>query len=48
VAPLLDPAGDQHVAVDAEEILAIETRVFDLLQRPDRLGFTGDSHPGEL
>jgi hypothetical protein len=39
VAALLDPARDQHVAVDAEEVLAVEARLSDLAQRADRLGF---------
>ena len=39
VAPLLDSAGDQHVAVDAQEVLAIEAGVLHFLERADRLGF---------
>ena len=39
VPALLDPARDQHVAVDAEQVLAVEPRLADLAQRADRLGF---------
>jgi hypothetical protein len=44
VAPLLDPARNQHVAVHAEQVLAVEARLADLVQRADRLGFAGDRH----
>src|SRR5207244_3973495 len=44
VAALLDPAGEDHAAVDAEEVLAVEPRLSDLLQRADGLGFPGDRH----
>ena len=40
VAALLDPARDEHVAVDPEEVLPVEPGVLDLLQRAHRLGFT--------
>jgi hypothetical protein len=46
VAALLDPAGQDHVAVDAEQVLAVEASLADFLQRADRLGFTGDRHRG--
>ena len=46
VPALLDAARDQHVAVDAEEVLAVEARLLDLLQRADRLGFARDGHGG--
>ena len=45
-AALLDPAGHQHVRVDAEEILAVESCLSNLFQRADRLGFPGDGHSG--
>ena len=46
VAALLDPARDQHVAVDAEQVLAVEARLPDLAQRADRLGFAySHAHP---
>ena len=44
VPALLDAARDQHVAVDAEEVLAVEACLADLLQRADGLGFPGDRH----
>ena len=44
VAALLDPARDQHVAVDGEEVVAVETRLPHLGQRPDRSGFARDRH----
>ena len=47
VAALLDPARDQHVAVDAEEVLAVEAGLLHFLQRPDRLGFP-DCHAFDL
>jgi hypothetical protein len=37
VSALLDPARDQHVPVDAEEVVAVEARFPDFLQRADRL-----------
>jgi hypothetical protein len=40
VTAFLDPARDQEVAVDAEEVLAVEARFPYLMQRADRLGFT--------
>ena len=40
VPALLDPARDQHVAVDAEQVLAVEARLLHLLQRAYGLGFT--------
>ena len=45
VAALLDPARDQHVAVDLEEILAVEVGLLDVLGGLDRRGFSGDCHP---
>src|SRR5213079_2385387 len=44
VAALLDSARQQHGAVDAEQVLAIEARVAHLFQRADGLGFPGDRH----
>src|SRR5262249_2474743 len=44
VAALLDAARDQHVAVDAEEILAVEPRLLDLPERADGLRFARDCH----
>ena len=38
VAALLDPARDQHVAVDGEQVLAVEACLADFLQRADGLG----------
>ena len=46
VAALLDPARDQHVAVDAEQVLAVEACLADFLQRADRLGSSRDRHRG--
>src|SRR5205823_14713045 len=46
VAALLDSARDQHVPVDAEEVLAVETCLLDLLQRAYGLCFTADRHRG--
>ena len=40
VAALLDAARDQHVAVDPEEVLAVEPCVLHLLERAHGLGFT--------
>ena len=37
VAALLDPARDQQVAVDAEQILAVEARLSHFIQRAERL-----------
>jgi hypothetical protein len=48
VAALLDPARDQHVAVDSHQVLSVEAGLLHLLQRADRLGFPGDSHRAEL
>ena len=45
VPALLDPARDQHVAVDLEEVLAVEVGLLDVLGRLDRRGFSGDCHP---
>ena len=36
VAALLDPARDEHVAVDAEQVLAVESSLSHLLERADR------------
>jgi hypothetical protein len=47
VAALLDPARDHHVPVDPEQVLAIESRFADLVQRADGLGFPGDGHRAE-
>ena len=44
VPALLDPARDQHVPVDAEQVLAVEARVPDLAQGADRLRSRGDRH----
>jgi hypothetical protein len=44
VPALLDPARDQHGAVDPEQVLAVETCFADLAQRADRLGFADDRH----
>src|SRR5205814_698765 len=44
VAALLDPARDQHVAVDAEEVLAVEARLLDLRDRADGLGLSRYRH----
>ena len=35
VAALLDAAGDEHVAVDAEQVLAVEARLAHLVERAD-------------
>ena len=48
VPALLDAAGDQHAAVHAEQVLAVEARVLHLRQRADRLGFARDRHSGSL
>jgi hypothetical protein len=48
VAALLDPARDQHVAVDRQQVLAVEPRLADLAQGADRLCFAGDRHPRKL
>ena len=45
VAPLLDPAGDQHVPVDLEQILPVKIGLSDVLRGLDRYGFSGDCHP---
>jgi hypothetical protein len=47
VAALLDPAGDEHVAVDAEQILAVESRLAHLVERPHRPRFSRDRHRAE-
>jgi hypothetical protein len=39
VPPLLDPAGDEHLAVDREQVLAVEACLLHLLERAQRLGF---------
>src|SRR5215210_4891833 len=44
VPALLDPARDQHVAVDGEQVLAVEACLLYFLQRADGLGFTRDRH----
>ena len=44
VPALLDPARQQHVPVDAEEILAVEACLPDLVQRADGLRFSRDRH----
>jgi hypothetical protein len=44
VAALLDAAGEEHVAIDAEQVLAVEARLAHLLQRADRLGFARNRH----
>src|SRR5207244_9727317 len=44
VPALLDPAGDQHVAIDAEQVFPVEPDVLHLRQRADGLGFTRDRH----
>src|SRR4029079_17848176 len=44
VSALLDPAAHDHVPVDAEEILAQQARLADLLQRANRLCFPGYRH----
>ena len=44
VPALLDPARDQHVAVDAEQVLAVEARLLHLLERAARLGYARDRH----
>ena len=44
VAALLDRARDQHVAVRAEQVLTVETRLADLAERRDRLGCAGYRH----
>src|SRR5919197_3698860 len=46
VAALLDPAREDHVAVDAEQVLAVEARLPHLFERADGLGFPGDRHRG--
>jgi hypothetical protein len=48
VSALLDPAGDQHVPEDAEEVLAVEADLPDLLQRADGLGPGRDRHRPQL
>jgi hypothetical protein len=40
VAALLDPTGDEQVAVDAEQVLAVEARLTYFTQRADRLRLT--------
>src|SRR6185503_8920032 len=46
VAALLDPAGEEHVTVDPEQVLAVEARLLDLCQRADWLCFPGNGHAG--
>src|SRR6187551_2588224 len=46
VATLFDPAREQHVTVDPEQVLAVEARLLDLRQRADWLCFPGDGHAG--
>jgi hypothetical protein len=47
VAPLLDTAGDQHVAVGAEQVVAVEARLAHLVKRPDGLCLSRDRHRAE-
>ena len=44
VAAFLDPARDQHVAVDLEQVLAVEARLLHLLKRAAGLGHACDRH----
>ena len=44
VPALLDAAGDQHVAVDLEQVLAVEAPLLDLLKRAAGLGNAGNRH----
>ena len=48
VAALLDPARDQHVLVDREEVIAVEARLSHLRQRPRGARFARDCHEAEL
>ena len=48
VAALLDAARDEHVAVHAEEVLAVEAGFTDLGEGADGLGFAGDRHRAQL
>src|SRR5207237_2062795 len=45
---LLDAAREEHVPVDAEQILAVEPGFPNLAQRADRLGLSRDGHAGNL
>ena len=47
VAPLLDAARDEHVAVGAEQVLAVEARLAHLVERPDRARLSCDRHRRE-
>jgi hypothetical protein len=47
VAALLDAARDEHVPVDAEEVLAVEPRFLDLAEGADRFGLACDRHGRE-
>ena len=44
VPALLDAAGEQQVAVDAEQVLAVEAPLLRLLKRAARLGHARDRH----
>src|SRR5260221_235391 len=44
VPALLDAARRQEVAVDREQILAVEPRILDFFERADRLRFPGYRH----
>ena len=48
VPALLDRARDQHVAVDAEQVLAVEARLPDLAQRADGLGSRAIAMPATV
>jgi hypothetical protein len=47
VAALLDPSRHEHVAVDAEQVLAVEARLAHLVQRPHRACLSCDRHRAE-
>jgi hypothetical protein len=47
VPAFLDPARQQHLAVDTEQVLAVETRFADLAEGADGLCFAGDRHRAE-
>ena len=44
VAALFDAARDQHVAIDLEQVLAVEAPLLHLLERAARLGYACDRH----
>ena len=48
VAALLDPARHDHVAVDLEQVFAVESRFAHLLQGADWLRSLGDCHEASL